>query len=221
MAIPRYYCADPIRRSHWPRWEILAVDDKGNGPALKQNQRGNHGLNVEERYQGAVEGADHYPSEAADDKAHQYGPQGDIAGTQDVLNEDGRADRAALADADVLPPGSSSYKGHPDGQNYELRSAKEDVRDVPVKRPVDHGNLEVISTLDQINYDEYHQNREGKERFDTLLTRVFSLGISMTSLCDHVHHILFRQMHAAEFAYDLPVFHHDHPRTDPQHLVNF
>ena len=34
---------------------------------------------------------------------------------------------------------------------------------VPVKCPVDHGNPEVVSTLDQINDNEDHQNREGKE----------------------------------------------------------
>src|SRR5690606_34519117 len=109
-------------------------------------------------------GADNDASQAADEKAHQNSPQGDVAGPQDVLDKDGGADGAALTDADVLPAGGRCDKGHPDGQNDQLRSTKEDVRYVPVKGTVDHCDFEVVSAFDQVDENQDHQNREGKEK---------------------------------------------------------
>jgi hypothetical protein len=114
--------------------------------------------------QGAVERPNEYSDAAAHQKACQYRHQCGFIDINDELHEHRGGDRSGDTDADILSAGRCGDERHSDRNDDQFRSAEQNVGDVPVQRPVDNRDAEVVGALDQVDDDQQPQDRERQEK---------------------------------------------------------
>ena len=105
--------------------QLVVVDPGGDGTACrKQNQCGNHGLNLKVRNQGAVEGAEKHTHHTGSQESNNDGGlhglgTGTLIAAENAQNH-GTRNGDVGANGNILSAGSGGNQGHADGQNHQL-----------------------------------------------------------------------------------------------------
>ena len=145
--------------------DLPAGDQLGDSaPGGKQNQCCHHGLNVQPRYQKAVEGAAQHGYQKR--RGHRQEQRilergdGNLSARKDLAADGGRH-RHHRADADILPAGGSRDKRHADGQNHQLGGPVDDIHHIAVQNAVAVRYLKKIRRLDHVGQQDYGKEHDG------------------------------------------------------------